>query len=60
MQHQAHSFSGAAVLVYMDEQGPPWGSDGEDLAFQHGGEASIPGWGAMIPRALRPKNQNIE
>ena len=25
-----------------------------------GGDGSIPGWGAKIPHALRPKNQNIK
>ena len=25
-----------------------------------GGTGSIPGWGAEIPPALRPKNQNIK
>ena len=25
-----------------------------------GGEGSIPGWGAKIPHALWPKNQNIK
>ena len=30
------------------------------LPFNAGGAGSIPGWGAKIPHALRPKNQNVK
>ena len=30
------------------------------LSSNGGGAGSIPGWGAKIPRALQPKQQNIK
>ena len=35
-------------------------SDGLDLTFWCWGVGSVPGWGARIPQALQPRNQDIE
>ena len=38
----------------------PDGSVVKTLPSNAGSAGSIPGWGAKIPHALRPKNQNIK
>ena len=38
----------------------PGGPVVKTLPFNAGGAGSIPDWGAKIPHALRPKNQNIK
>ena len=38
----------------------PGGSVIKTSSFNTGGAGLIPGWGAKIPHASRPKNQNIK
>ena len=40
--------------------GLPWQSSGRTSPFSAGGTGSDPGWGAKLPHASRPKNQNME
>lgn len=41
-------------------EGLPCQSGVKTLSSKVGGAGSIPGWGAKIPHALRPKNQKCE
>ena len=42
------------------ERDLPGGPVGKTSPSKAGSTGSIPGWGAKIPRASRPKNQNVK